>query len=305
MQRLLEDAQFDILGHQRRAAVPLDGFQFPLGYGVVARRRSWKAPGPSVESKGGRSLAVESGRHTTLTADESAVFLTEKLREREPFLFLRYGDGAIECIYGLGSGKTCDQERYSRDLGRDLKEVWDAALVTTTPYAPQREVYVGDWLSASFGPDRRSEYAHEYTELLGDARPRFLHFEALLLTRESQALLNFYRTIKADPRRKVYLGPQAHAAGARALGCRHVVTPMQDLVSQVDRIAGQLNGMEFDVLLWAAGMAGAIPVVRNWMDHPERTYINLGSALDPLDRGRTRSGQLTRQRAGQFFHGVL
>ena len=67
----------------------------------------------------------------------------------------------------------------------------------------------------------------------------------------------------------------------------------------------------FDVLLWAAGMAGTIPVVRLWEKFPSRTYINLGSAMDPLTRsatepkGYTRSGQLSHARAKEFFRELL
>ncbi len=314
MEALLLGAGFELLYHDRRASVDLPGFSFPLGYGVIARRPAPSIPASgAAESDGLRSstayvdlatgpdetaIFVSPGLRSTLSADDSALYMTSLLRGGRPFLFLRYGDGAIECIFGLGRGQTCDHEPYTQELGAALLEVWDSCVG-----APN--VYVGNWLSASFGNDRSTEYASEYAQLLGKRDPHFLHFESLLLTRPSQALLEFYRGVKQDTRRKVYLGPAEHAQGARALGCRHVITPMSGLFAQVDRLTGQLAGMDFDVLLWAAGMAGSIPVIRSWQKHPERTYINLGSALDPLYRGRTRSGQLTQHQARQFFHGVF
>lgn len=39
MERLLAVLDFDVLKHERRAAVELGGFKFPLGYGVIARAK--------------------------------------------------------------------------------------------------------------------------------------------------------------------------------------------------------------------------------------------------------------------------
>lgn len=39
MERLLQLAEFDVIKHERRAEINLNGFRFPLGYGVIARAR--------------------------------------------------------------------------------------------------------------------------------------------------------------------------------------------------------------------------------------------------------------------------
>jgi SAM-dependent methyltransferase len=367
MDRLLKSVNFEILGHERRASINLGGFQFALGYGVVARRRcttvrayrlmanrshdeaKWDmqlAAGGYTRPRIDESAAVLAARsdwpmYTRLGIDESAAFLTAKLKWQAPFLFLRYGDGAIECINGLGKGQTCDGEKYSPDLARGMRQAWDDVVHSTfgsyvglgfvmdmSAYNAGQDpncigdwrfsgafggpqIYIGDWLSASFGANRSTEYRAEYDRLIGDANLNFLHFEALLLTRESRELLDFYKAVKADTRRKVYLGPAAHAPAAKMLGCEHVVTPMRDLLACADSIYDKLAGNPFDVLLWAAGMAGTIPVVKLWEAFPGRTYINLGSAMDPLTRsateprGYTRSGQLTHAQAKAFFHELL
>jgi SAM-dependent methyltransferase len=321
MQLLLRRAGFQIAEHERRASINLGGFQFPLGYGVVAQRPATEAllegfgdrmaGGPFIRPTGVISsdtplryarLKIEAGTYTRLTEDESAALLTGKLHRQEPFLFLRYGDGALECINGglLGQGHTCDGEQYAPDLGRALQDAWDRCI-----QGPN--VYVGDWLSADFSHDRSTEYRAQYAKLIGNAKPNWLNFGCLLVGRESGALLDFYRAVKADPRRKVYLGPAEHAPAAKMLGCEHVITPMRDLFACVDSIYEKLarDPFGFDILLWAAGMAGTIPVVKLWEKFPGRTYINLGSAMDPLTRGYTRSGQLTKARALEFFRELL
>lgn len=228
---------------------------------------------------------VEKFRYCSLTSDQSAEVLTGKIQRKEPFFFVRYGDGAIECISGK-PGQTRDFEVYSRALGADLLSAWGALMSGAN-------IYVGDWQSASF--DTGSEYARyakEYAALIGTARPTFLHFEALLLMRETTAVADFYRAVKADTRRKLFMGPAANAGAAKMLGAEFLETPMRNLFAHSERLTEELMSRDFDVMLYGAGMAGTIPAVRCWERFPERTYVNIGSSLDPLFMGRTRLQQL-------------
>jgi len=226
---------------------------------------------------------------------------------------------------------TCDREHYSADLGSDLRAAWQSLMrgplccseanvswcrapkdpcafgkgrVSQCGYFPK--VYVGDWLSASFTPGAdHARYAKQYAELIGDAKPEFLHFEALLLMRESQALIDFYKAVKADPRRKIYMGPLANKEAALMLGAKFLPTPMDSLFSYRDAYSKVLLHSDFDVLLYGSGMAGNIPVVACWEAYPEKTYINLGSALDPLGRGKSRQQQIAVDRAKKLFQELL
>ena len=240
--------------------------------------------------------------YTALSADESAVYLAQKLRASEPFFFVRYGDGAIECMTGK-HGETCDHEPYGPSLGTELQKAWRALMCGCCTYPP---VLVGDWLSASFDEkSHHARYEKEYDALVSMGAPDFLHFEALLLMRESEELVDFYRAVKEDSRRKVFMGPAECAGAAAMLGAEHLVTPMRDLFSHADRLTYELQRKSWEVLLYGAGMAGNIPAIRSWVRYPERTYISLGSAMDPLFRGKTRWQQITQQRARILFRELL
>ena len=89
------------------------------------------------------------------------------------------------------------------------------------------------------------------------------------------------------------------------LGARHVITPMKDLHRHLDSVSHELRREPFDVLLYGAGMAGNIPAISNWVVYPERTFINLGSALDPLFRGKSRRQQISPERARVMFRELL
>lgn len=237
--------------------------------------------------------------NATLGADDTASFIAAKLRAQEPFSYWRFGDGFIELAIGR-TGGTCDGERYAPELRNQLVDCWNALL------EGGGTVYFGDWLSASFNSARDpARYQREYEHLLSGRVPQWLHFEALLLMRESEALIDFYRAVRQDPRRKLFMGPVDNACAAAMLGADHLETPMRDLIQHTEALTAQLLAAEFDVLLFGAGMAGNIPAVKCWEQHPERTYLHLGSALDPLGRGRSRKQQITPARAQVLFQRVI
>lgn len=234
-------------------------------------------------------------------SDVSAQILTNLLKSRRPFFYVRYGDGAIECMNGLGS-RTCDHEWYSPALGRDLREAWESIMKLDLPV-------VGDWLSASFQQyNVATQYESEYRDLVKHSwflGPLFVHFEALLLNRPSRDVVDFYRAVKQDSRRKVYFGPAECAGAAKMLGAHHVVAPMQKLHDEIGRMEDMLVAHEPDVILYGAGMAGTIPCARLAARWKHLTCINIGSAMDPLFRGQTRTQQLSQNAARQLFKELL
>ena len=245
-------------------------------------------------------------RNTYLTEDQSADLLREQIVRQKAFIFARFGDGAIECITRK-RGVTCDGEVYSEALGNELIRVWH--LLFSKP-----GTYLGDWFSASFSPESpHGLYRKEYEDLValvqwnGKFSPTWVHFEALLLMRESESLAKFYRAIRKDNRKKLLMGPKEWQPAAAILRADFFEVPVSPRL--FDLYLGELKyglkSRDFDVLLYGAGMAGNIPVVDYWYDHPEKTYINLGSALDPIYRGHTRRQQLSLVRAHRLFTGIV
>jgi hypothetical protein len=237
-------------------------------------------------------------RLPTLDADASCRVLASHMRAHEPFYFIKHGDAFVECVNNIGRG-TCDGELYSNTLRDAALGSWIALSGSSA------RLYVGDWCTASFsGLHDKSRYAAEYDELMDYAvAPRWLHFECLLLMRETASLLGFYRAVREDMRRKLLLGPMAWQPLADLLRCEFLALPvMPNLIDIAAQIGSELKRRDFDVLLYGAGMAGHVSVVDCWKVHPGRTYINLGSALDPAtSRGRTRRQQLAPNRARAFL----
>ncbi len=232
------------------------------------------------------------------SADESAILLSRVITTQEPgVFFVRIGDGAIELLQG-SKGQTCDGEVYRGDLAVAM----GSAIVALKR---GRAVIWGDWRGAVGGS--RPKYCAEWEALIGPADKVLIDYEALLLMRESEALVEFYRKAKADPRRKSWVGMGSNTAGAmKLLGCGISISlGTGGQFDNIDVIIGQLEALKPEVVYFGAGMAGLCAVVRYWEAHPDTVCIHLGSALDPLFTGCSRGGQLSRIKAHHMLRELL
>jgi len=243
----------------------------------------------------------------TPSADESAVFLTNKLKAREPFVFTKFGDGDLYWM----SGKPvpiAGGENYRPGIDAELRQA--ARTLAGLPH-----VYFGDQMTCGSGPYLKTEQdALRYRHTPGanyryDDIPdsRWLHFECLLIHRLSPELLEFYRVLKADSRRKALLaGPQVAEVGSIMLGAVPLICHPNNahLTAKRDTVfLGEPT--KWDILLLSAGRASKMIAAALAPKFPDRTIIELGSALDPLFVGRTRSEQVETEKAREYFKGLL
>jgi len=229
--------------------------------------------------------------------DESARILTRMLRERKPFFFARIGDGAIELLSGK-PGKTCDGEEYSPELADQIWDVLDAL--------EDSHAWLGDWRTATNGSPPR--LMDSWLIKVIPTEKRLLHFEALLLNRESDALVDFYRAVREDTRRKMHLGQDTPSRETADFLCAHhqwMTCPRGGVYDELGDIVAAIESAAPDVLLFGAGLAGLVAAVRYWVKHPDSTCIHLGSALDPLFFGKTRNGQLSQYKCMEMFKDML
>lgn len=244
---------------------------------------------------------------TTPSADASAAILAARIREQLPTLFIRFGDGALECMAGRHAlPHTCDLELYSDELAKAL----DDTVQRVHEADDESTVFFGDWRTAE-SPGSAPKYVEAWErEFLKPGR-QFLHFEALLLMRRSAQLADFYRAVKEDRRRKLFIGPESNAGAARMLRADHIITPDLQQPNKAMHVVSpsvlrRIEMLDPQLVLWGAGLAGNVPVVEYWSEHQERTFIALGSAMDPLfARGRSRSNQLRQDQAAELFKELL
>lgn len=228
--------------------------------------------------------------------DDAADRLARHLRQGTPFGYWRLGDGAIECMSGRRAC-TCDGEWYNQQMGSDVANAID-------DISKDSAQLIGDWETAVNGSD--PAHVDKWVKYFAKVPPRrTVHFEALLLNRQTRSLYDFYADVKADPRRKLVMGAEFNRPAAKMLNAEYLAVPLVDLYSCFAAVEKRLQDAEYDVLLFGAGIAGMLLAVGEWRKFPKRTYIHLGSALDPLFKGKTRSGQLSMAEARKFMGGLL
>lgn len=224
--------------------------------------------------------------------------MTSLIREQKPFVYIRYGDGAFECIKNT-RGQTADGEHYSLPLAIALQSAWYKLCVPSP-----NPVFIGDWLSATFQEGDRV-YEKEWIALRDMAircGAKLLHWESLLFHRLNPVdLMRFYSAIQEDTRDKLLIAPVEMAPAAKQLGMMHLVTPMDGLFPKIDEIEKQLDELDFKVCLFGAGMAVNVPILKHWSRHRDRTFVAIGSALDPIFRRKSRTQQIPKELAREMW----
>lgn len=224
------------------------------------------------------------------------------LKAQIPFFFTKYGDGALQCINGIGT-RTRDGEVYSSHLARELLRTW--AMLKDR----HKRLYLADWFSARFDAKQTGLHEAEYLDFVKGCNPTWLNYEAVLIDRQTQPLISFYETLKRDPRRKVIMGPAEWLPAVKMLNADGIiVTPMGGVFEVRDFLLEQLVKTRPEIVLYGAGMAGTIPVIDHWGMlgmFTGATYISLGSALDPLFRCQSRIDQLPMHQAQRAFRHLL
>ena len=248
---------------------------------------------------------------STPSADESAVILTNKLKAKQPFVFLKFGD----CTLWWMAGKpvqSANGEVYRPGIDKELRDA--ARTLNSLPH-----VYFGDQLTCSSGPylEKEQHQLVRWTPNAWTRDSRWVHFETLLLHRLTPELLEFYRVLKARPR-KLFCGGTHLIQAADMLGCSRFgwVLPVDshNSHSRTDSICKFLingaqhqnpTGEPWEILLLAAGHGSKLIAATLASKFPDRTIIELGSALDPLFVGRTRSEQVSQEAAREYFKELL
>lgn len=233
----------------------------------------------------------------TPSADRSAIMMGDWLLEGKPFSYVRLGDVDVALMGNLTVTATCDEEKHEHGLGVRLRKAW-YTLCQHSNFCD------GDMLTMSdLPPDGIIDLYKHYTKSLNPERA--LHSEALLIHRLSEPLIRFYSILrKLPPDQKVLVAPWKNAGAAEMLRCEHVATHLTHASSshEMTRILHPLrDGPPWKVCLLGCGRAGKLLAGALVSQYPDRTVIDIGSAMDVLFYGQTRSGQVLQADARAYF----
>ena len=201
--------------------------------------------------------------------------LTHNINYSIPFTFVKCGDGELNCMAGW-VGENCDGQPYSSKLGADLCLSYRQFM--------DLESYVVMW----------------------DDQEKF----NMLLHRtpnDPQKLKEFYLAIRKHDGPKIFVGPERLADAATLLKAQFFPVPAQDAYSQID---AAWNCLEDEIkpggiYVFSAGMLSKVLIARAQKQVPDATYIDAGSAFDPLFFGETRTFQIPKAELERVYEDVV
>ena len=216
------------------------------------------------------------------------------LRIREPFAYLRYGDGEWFSILGHLGRNDDGHDFFPETLGTELKWTFEYAAGL---WPRNSRFYMG--LHGRHGI------------ILEDAIRRYLIENGIayrihwvgdnLFARGVRdfSTLRFLEAVKDFSGPKTLVGNRSLSPVAAGLGCRHVVIPRIDCHREMDRIYRESRFTGPGLLICCAGMASEGLICKVHEQNPAGSYVDCGSIFDSL------VGRLTRNYTQRNWNGIL
>lgn len=234
-------------------------------------------------------------------------FFTEKIKNNENFSFVKLGDGEIDCMIGR-NGTNCDNHNYSNELAEKLKESF-------IELSKQGALF-GDWFNSNPPRNQRDvENINYYSNFINSnnltiklVRP----FEVLLTgwgNLSNDNLLNFYKVVKETKRRKIYVGPKVMEGVNKMLNTDYFVEiPKTNAFDDRDRILSEIKNTLIDdsIIILTVGLMSPYISSEILKTNKNVTILDVGSGLDPVFIGSTRSGgQASPSDAINYYKTIL
>ncbi|MEX0642052.1 MAG: hypothetical protein WD468_05095, partial [Pirellulales bacterium] len=222
---------------------------------------------------------------------------TRAIREQEPLHVIKFNDGEWHAMAGRG-GANCDNHKYSGRLQKEMRSAYREL---------RSSAFISDYIvNHSMHPQH-----NRLAEKIGLPRNWFVNF-AMLHHRpyrgrfdcRTHELKEFYRAIRDDPRMKIFIGPKRLQPDVFLQTTQRIDVPMSnafDVIGRLSVAATSIAKQVSPVFLTSCGFSSCILARDILRVNPSATVIDLGSALDPILFGITRSAQLSTQELRDFY----
>lgn len=207
-----------------------------------------------------------------------------KLYNNQNFVFTKFGDGEIICMLGLyNDGDTnCDYQKYSIQLGEKL---WQAARY----FSNKQNVYIGEW-NDLFSKKFKNELTKKEINFQYAPYDSVLHIEK----ENINDVVNFYKMLKSKTK-KVYVCPERLHEAKDFLDCEIVYVKERDAFSDYENIKSKLLNTDAKIFLYSCGLMSKVLIHDVLQNNIDTTHIDIGSGLDNLFHGITRSYQMSKE----------
>ncbi len=206
--------------------------------------------------------------------------LTGHLKRREPFSFLRYGDGEWLSMLGAVGKTTAGHDFFPETAGREMRKSLDYVAGL---FPHNRSMYVG--LSA--GPYGLPVQAYLKSRGLTDA----VHWVDSVLFQQGLRDLSTRRLLEAVGS---FRGPKYLVANgrlgpiARGLRCTHLTIPERNCYLAVGATERGCRFRGKGIVLLCASFASECLIARWHRRNPLGTYVDCGHIFDAIVWRRTR-----------------
>jgi len=223
--------------------------------------------------------------------------LTELVRTNTPCVFLKYGDGESEAAVCFLENKyqngNCDGTPYTEKLGKMMIE-------SLKVFQDKPNVYLGGHIEEI------------WEDIIGFSLQWCVYNSIIVKDIENKETLAFYRAVKENPRKKLYIANSQMGKACRFLGAyKHIHIDAKNWFEDsfektLEAIKNEVDNDSDTMFLTSAGM-GAKPLASElYKLFPKAIFLDLGSALDLLCTGKiTRDHHTNYQDIKTYFQELL
>lgn len=219
---------------------------------------------------------------------------TGHIRNREPFVYLRYNDGECRAMLGIREWKgrqqltNCDGHQYFEEMERPLQEVlFD---IRDLKLEEKKNIYVG--LHGTNDQERIQSFVVKNN--LKDN----IHWVSTILA-EIGILdlsgIDFFREMFDYPGPRILIGPAKLKQVADVWNSHHIEVPLincflylDEIVASVARLFEEIRSSSPILIMISAGMPAEIIIWKLWKLNKNNMYFDAGSMFDSVLGNQTR-----------------
>jgi hypothetical protein len=201
--------------------------------------------------------------------------LNEKIRNNEQVIFVKYGDGEINCMFAQ-EGTNCDGDPYTKDLGNGL-------INSLALYCHHKNSYIGKW----HGIEGFQKLAY-LMNILTLPNPQFVDYHLVYNDEKvffNKNLYNFVKVIQESNQKKIIISNNNNIRLKKVFNTENFIT-----VASKNWFINYQSLLEFMkneitdncILLTAAGMGSKVLIADLLQTNPTISAIDIGSSFDYL-----------------------
>ena len=196
------------------------------------------------------------------------ILMLTKIQNKQPLAFIRIGDGEIEVMNNINiEGR--DKSFYFLDMGIALEESVKLCWYDVN-------VFIG--LQSAKVIERYDYEIKMWMNQNGWKRERFMDADIFHKMSVDGKFMEWFNNL-CDTRKVLIVGKQALRKVAGKFDM--VVTPEVNCWLYYDQIVKQIKDTDHDVVLFACSAPAKIMICNLWKENNTRTYLDVGSVLDP------------------------